>query len=86
MEDVVTRKTEEFKTLSKSLADAMSEIRCMRDQIKPSIMGERYLTGEEVCEQLHISKRTLQNWRDNGTLEYVKIGGKVLYLQAQFIQ
>ena len=44
--------------------------------------GEVFLSGEEVCELLKLSTRTLQEYRSNGTLAYYKIGGKILYKQS----
>ena len=38
---------------------------------RPVLNGEHYLTGEEVCQRLCISKRTLQDYRDTGLLGYV---------------
>ena len=37
-----------------------------------------YLTGEEVCERLKLSARTLQEYRSRGLLAFYKIGGKIL--------
>jgi len=36
------------------------------------------LTGEEVCERLKLSARTLQEYRSRGLLAFYKIGGKML--------
>ena len=44
--------------------------------------GEVYLSGEEVCSQLRLSTRTLQEYRNSGTLPFYKIGGKILYKQS----
>ncbi len=41
--------------------------------------GERYLTDREVSEILKVSRRTLQEYRNDGILPYVLLGGKVLY-------
>ena len=49
---------------------------------RPMLGGEVYLTGEEVCSLLRLSTRTLQDYRDNGTIAYCKIGGKILYRQS----
>ena len=49
---------------------------------RPMLGGEVYLTGEEVCSLLRLSTRTLQDYRDNGTIAYCKIGGKILYKQS----
>ena len=49
---------------------------------RPMLDGEVYLTSEEVCKLLRLSSRTLQEYRDNGTIAYYKIGGKILYKQS----
>ena len=41
-----------------------------------------WLDNDDVCRILRISKRTLQTLRDNGTLPYFKLGGKVLYRES----
>ena len=47
--------------------------------------GEHYLTGEEVCERLCISKRTLQDYRDTGLLGYVQLPGKIIYRESDIM-
>ena len=44
-------------------------------------LGE-WMDNQEVCDRLRISPRTLQTLRDNGTLPYFKLGGKVLYRES----
>lgn len=41
--------------------------------------SERWLDNQEVCLILKISKRTLQNYRDNGVLPFSQIGNKIYY-------
>ena len=41
-------------------------IRAMRTHYKPQMNGERYYTTEEVCQMLKITKRALQQYRDDG--------------------
>ncbi|WP_278844367.1 helix-turn-helix domain-containing protein, partial [Hoylesella timonensis] len=36
----------------------------------------------EVCSQLRLSTRTLQEYRNAGVLPFYKIGGKILYKQS----
>ena len=38
-----------------------------------------WLDGQEVCQLLNISKRTLQSYRDNGTIPYTQINRKMYY-------
>lgn len=40
---------------------------------------EKWLGNDDVCSLLQISKRTLQSYRDNGTLPYSQIGRKCYY-------
>lgn len=40
---------------------------------------QKRLDNQEVCEILNISKRTLQTYRDNGTLAHTQIGHKMYY-------
>jgi len=39
----------------------------------------KWLSSEEVCHLLMISKRTLQSYRDHGTLPFAQIGRKIYY-------
>jgi hypothetical protein len=43
---------------------------------------ENWLTGDDVHSLLQISMRTLQTYRDNGTLPYSQIGHKCYYKVA----
>ncbi|MCC8089199.1 MAG: helix-turn-helix domain-containing protein [Rikenellaceae bacterium] len=49
--------------------------------IRP-LNGERFLTNEQLYDLLHISKRTLQEYRDTGILNYIKLPGKILYKES----
>ena len=44
--------------------------------------GERYLTDKEVSELLRVSRRTLQEYRNNRVLPFILLGGKVLYPES----
>ena len=45
----------------------------------------KWLDNEDVCRLLGISKRTLQTYRDNGTLPYSQINHKMFY-KASYIE
>ena len=51
----------------------------------PNNQNETWLDGKAVCHLLNISTRTLQSYRDNGTLSYSQYGRK-LYYKASDIQ
>ena len=49
---------------------------------RPLLDGERYLTDREVAQILKVSRRTLQEYRNDGVLPYILLGGKVLYRES----
>lgn len=40
---------------------------------------QKWLDNQDVCQILNISKRTLQTYRDNGTLPFSQINHKMFY-------
>lgn len=42
-------------------------------------INEAWIDAQDVMQVLHISKRTLQTLRDNGTLPYSRINNKFYY-------
>ena len=63
-----------------SLLEALSSrVEKIRDNNKPSLDGERYYTDKELAVKLKVSRRSLQDYRNNGILPYTQVGGKILY-------
>ena len=52
----------------------------------PVLNGEKYLTTKDICRLLHMSKRTLQEYRDDGKVGYIQISGKILYKQSDVLK
>lgn len=52
------------------------------ESYRPPLDGERYLTDREVAELLRVSRRTLQEYRNNRVLPFILLGGKVLYPES----
>lgn len=52
------------------------EMLCRANADKSS---QKWMDNEEVCRILNISKRTLQTYRDSGTLPFSQIGHKMYY-------
>jgi hypothetical protein len=48
--------------------------------------NEKWLDNSEVCGLLQISQRTLQSYRDTGTLPYSQIGRKCYYKTSDMEQ
>ena len=41
--------------------------------------NDELLTDKEVAHIMKVSRRTLQDYRNNGILSYIQVGGKILY-------
>ena len=46
---------------------------------------DEWLTSEQVCKLLHISKSSVVNWRRSGKLESHKIGSRILFKREQVL-
>ena len=56
------------------------------DNNRPAINLEELLDGQDIMQLLHISPRTLQTLRSNGTIPYTRIGRKIYYLRQDIEQ
>ena len=74
--DYLNSENEEVKKAFSRISETEKALRKAIDNYRPSVMKERYLTGEEVCIYLHISPRTLQNLRDTRQIPFTVIGGR----------
>ena len=63
-----------------------NELLYIREYFHPLLKGEIYLSGEQVCEMLHISKRTLQQYRDDGLIPFIKLERKILFRESDIIK
>lgn len=81
--DYLNQESEEVRKAFSSLDRTALVLRQAAENYSPSIQDERYLTGEEVCEYLHISPRTLQTLRDTRQITYTAVSDRVfLYSEA----
>lgn len=62
-----------------SLENLSKRVEKIRNDNKPSLEGERYYTDKELAVKLKVSRRSLQDYRNNGILPYTQIGGRILY-------
>ena len=85
MADIITKESEEFKELTGWIKRTGKSIEAAASRIRPTIADEHYLSGDEVCRLLHISKRTLQTLWDEKAIPYTSVtavGGKLLYPES----
>ena len=68
------------------MLESMKEVLALYKKVtgnyRPMLDGERYLTDREVSEILKVSRRTLQEYRNEGILPYISLGGKILYRES----
>ena len=83
MSEIITKDNERVVRLFGSLERMLSGIERLVASHRPTLNGERFLTDKEVSERLKVSRRTLQEWRTNGQIAYISLGGKVLYKESE---
>ncbi len=80
--EIITQEDPQMQLFSQLMEGILKKLERYCATARPMLGGEVYLTGEEVCSQLRLSTRTLQEYRNLGTLPFYKIGGKILYKQS----
>lgn len=78
--ELITRENNErvkgfFLSLDR-LSAAMEKLFTSR---KPTLNGDSFFTDEELSEKLKLSRRSLQDYRNEGRIPHIKLGGKILY-------
>jgi hypothetical protein len=76
---LITPENERIKSFFHSLNRLSSSLEHLFSSRKPTLNGESFYTDEELSKKLKISRRSLQDYRDEGRIPYIKLRGKVLY-------
>ena len=82
-DDVIHRQSPEYRGLTAALQETRRIADSLMRDCKPSIANERYFTTDEIMLNFRISRRALQNYRDNGTIPHTSIGGVILYPESK---
>lgn len=82
MSEIINRENERIKGFFRSIERMLDSIENFTKGYRPTLGGERFLTDREVSERLRVSRRSLQDYRTNGTIPYIQLGGKVLYKES----
>lgn len=78
MEELVITKRD---TLSELISNAVRrELKIILPQKNPE-SEEKVYTNKQAMDYLHVSRSTLQRWRNDGKLPYRKVQGKILYTE-----
>jgi len=73
MEENIILSNAQYQELNKRLDEISNNL---------SIMGpnpEQFVDNDKFVKLMNISKRTAQNWRDEGKIAFSQIGGKIYY-------
>lgn len=65
-----------------SMRKAMRRASKLAEDYRPVMDGERYVTDRELSDILRVTRRTLQQYRNDGIIPYIQMGGKVLYRES----
>ena len=77
--DILDNKSLQIVSFVMALDEQSATIQQSLQNRTPHLNGEKYFTNREVCQLLRISSRTLQNWRDTGKIQFIRLNGKMLY-------
>jgi len=84
--EILDRKSTEIVLFFTALDEILDSIGQALKNRTPHLNGDKFLTNKDICRMLHISTRTLQDWRDTGKIPFVKIKGKILYRESEVLK
>ena len=82
MSKVITQDNEQVIQIYNRLKDTLTRLEDILKNNNPTFNGHRYMNDAELANYLKVSRRTLQEYRNNGILPYYQIGGKILYRES----
>ena len=84
--ETITRDNEKVALLLERMNRLMENMESLSENYKPVLGGERFLTDKELSAMLKISRRSLQDYRNEGKIPYIQLGGKILYRESDIEQ
>ena len=82
MNELIMPHNDGVKKVKEDMKELLALYKNVTGNYRPLLDGERYLTDREVATILKVSRRTLQEYRNDGVIPYVLLGGKVLYRES----
>ena len=78
-QEILTLEQGQVADMLFSLKSSHRKINRFLQEYTPPLIIHSSLTDKEVAEVLKVSRRTLQNLRNNRVLPFILLGGKALY-------
>ena len=83
MSNEIREKDHEWvKTFHSNFDRLLALLERLLEKRQQSAYGDELLTDKEVAYLLKVSRRTLQDYRNNGMIAYYRLGGKILYKES----
>ncbi len=80
--EIITMEDEKVASMLQKMRKSSRWLSGFLESYRPPLDGEVYLTDKEVADLLRVSRRTLQEYRNERLLPYIILGGKVLYPES----
>lgn len=84
--EILDKKSTDITSFFTGLDELLDTIQKALKNRTPHLNGEKFLSNRDVCQMLHISSRTLQDWRDTGKIPFIQIKGKILYKESEIVK
>ncbi|MCM1290704.1 MAG: helix-turn-helix domain-containing protein [Bacteroides sp.] len=78
-EVIYTKRNERIKLFFSRCMELKEALGHIRDNWRPILNNDTFLTDAEVANRLRVTRRTLHEYRDQGLIPYYAIGGKYIY-------
>ena len=82
MNELINKDNEWIIHFMGSLDRLLDSFEHLTANYRPTLNGERFFTDKEVSARLKVSRRTLQDYRNEGRIAYIQLGGKILYRES----
>lgn len=80
--EIITMEDEKVASILQKMKKSSRWLSGFLESYRPPLDGEVYLTDKEVADLLRVSRRTLQEYRNERLLPYIILGGKALYSES----
>jgi excisionase family DNA binding protein len=84
--EILDRKSTEIASFFTAMDELLDTIGQALKNRTPHLNGDKFLSNRDVCKMLHVSSRTLQNWRDTGEIPFIQVKGKILYRESEVLK
>lgn len=82
MNQIITKEHQLVANFYLELENMSRQLESIMKNQKPLLNGECFITDTELSSRLKLTKRTLQEYRNNGKIPYYQIGRRILYRES----